>query len=41
MMEQMPILKIREDEKKDQHTKKKICELMKEIGELWQIEKNK
>jgi pyridoxal/pyridoxine/pyridoxamine kinase len=37
--EHMPILKAREDEKKDGETKKKASELMKEIGELWQAEK--
>jgi len=39
--EQMPMLKAREDEKKEGETKKKASELMKEIGELWQIEKSK
>ena len=37
--EHMPILKAREDEKGDGETKKKASELMKEIGELWQAEK--
>lgn len=39
--EQMPILKAREDEKKDGEAKKKANELMKEIGEMWQAEKGK
>jgi len=37
--EHMPILKAREDGKGDGETKKKASELMKEIGELWQAEK--
>lgn len=39
--EQMPILKAREDKKDESDTKKKASELMKEIGELWQLEKSK
>jgi hypothetical protein len=37
----MPILKAREDKKDESDTKKKASELMKEIGELWQLEKSK
>jgi len=37
--EHMPLLKAREDVKDDGETKKKASELMKEIGELWQTEK--